>query len=135
VSHTRVGEQMNAPDGNELRVRTGQAGPAVSRPFRAGPDLECVAAPADPNEHATSIPVGRWGHDQLDRASVTTAPTDGYPSANSTPALTHRSEETRRRIPGLVELVGEGSGELDLHCTVLGEGGEKGMLAVVQETP
>jgi hypothetical protein len=64
VSHTRVGEQMNAPDGNELRVRTGQPGPAVSRPFQAGPDRECVAAPANPNEHATYIPVGRWGHDQ-----------------------------------------------------------------------
>jgi hypothetical protein len=36
--------------------------------------------------------------------------------------------------PGLIELLRKGSRELDFHCTVLGEGCHKGMLAVVDET-
>src|SRR4051794_14923132 len=75
---------------------------------------------------------GTGATDQSDRPRVTTAPSCGTPSENSTPALSQVSSSPQHES-GLVELPLEGDVDGHLDGTGVGQRGEQGVRVVVDE--
>lgn len=116
-----------------LQARTGTIRPArVGEPRTHG---HGIAAAGDSHEHPAITPLGHGGDGPVRGAvgddGTHLARTVGVLDAGLDPVLVVEAHED----PRLVELLGEGGGELDLNGRVAGEGGEQGALGVVDEAP